>query len=1198
MRKVFIKLLVSCLLSAAFLFAFTACGNSPQNAKTPTGINFKTLTVDGDNVYGTVSNATTEFKFAEEIEKSNCIFVVSKDAFGSETYASQTIPLEEGDNVCYIFVSQDGNLLASYTVTVHRAKMLQIRIRANGGIFDNGTTEKWQNAEEGSILSAISSPQRVGYTFVGWDFDFSKPVSEDVTTISAIWCKLTLQKNLAEAGSISSLDKTYSVGEEITITATTNYGYFWLGWYDGENLISIEQSFTFNLSDVNVTYTAKWTYYTVITLRNKTAAGSVNFGVSTIKPVGEEVTVVATINAGYTFAGWYCGDEIVSSNLEYTFTMPEENVEYTACWYKVTLSKNKAGAGSVTTLNGKYFSGEQITVVANTNNGYSFVGWFIGDTLITEDAEFTFNMPTEDLIYTAKWCRINVSINDRSAGEVIEPAGGYILGEEVTISTIGNEGYTFIGWFEGDTLLTEDAEFTFVVGNTDRNIVAKWEAYTVLTNKNITMAGTVSHNSAIKVVAGEEVTVSALTNEGFRFVGWYEGSKLISSDASYSFFMPNKNVVLTAGWTDLDGDIPSHIDTSLTILDMSSQDETDMVIGLNVEGTASEATATYLESFEGAQGVAKIDYNTSIWPAFSFKTPQDLSEYEGYKYIAIKMYVTSEKCMYYVKLPNVANVAVLPINPEIVVDGWKEYIFPAAPFLAYWSQANEDGNYLYARVWMMSDNTPGSLYIDYIKMMNVSEEIILAGEIANFSSPTIVSRAVMKYSTDTSYVTDAPVGASHGSVKFTIESSYYAPVFYLTPQKDMESYKNFDTIRLTLRFNSSSLNYVKLYFWTNNSETYTVKTNEWVTLQVSFAEFLNNFESSGAVTEKYWFTFVNEGSNKVNAVYVHEIIATTSEPTSGGALVLMDETAVNQIVAQEDYTSAWTTDDYEEIVKPEDVGGMLVLSKVSATENNGKFNICVKNPDSNYSEFHACDIIVIRIYVSEEAQICYRNFEIATLPANEWTVVNMPKYVYTETEMSSAVYSTDLHMFEKLSEGFVTLKFAQGKTITCAIAEMSFKNEEADISLGDKYAEINVDTLTAFRDETATAIPCTVTEGLYFGKQAVRISYNSSNWLNIYVKPGKTYRELSNYSRIKVEVYVEGATKAIEFYNQAKLYGETVHNFYFFTPTITSGSWQTFTFETSRVQEMWASLSLNKRALIIDRNVPYTAIYIASIICE
>ena len=67
---------------------------------------------------------------------------------------------------------------------------------------------------------------------------------------------------------------------------------------------------------------------------------------------------------------------------------------------------------------------------------------------------------------------VTASVNDEEFGSVTG-AGIYGYGEEATLVATPNEGYKFLNWTENDTIVSEEAEFTFVVkGN--RNFVANF----------------------------------------------------------------------------------------------------------------------------------------------------------------------------------------------------------------------------------------------------------------------------------------------------------------------------------------------------------------------------------------------------------------------------------------------------------------------------------------------------------------------------------------------------------------------------------------------------------------------------------------------------------------------------------------------------------------------------------------------------
>lgn len=194
-KKLFIFILTglcACLMSATL---FTACDSTKTNQSTngsPTienseskaedGLTFKTLSVDGSKVYGKVSNATTEFSFIDEVKANgNAKFVVALDIYGSQQVATKTIPLNVGNNTVYVIEMLDDEPTAVYTVTVRRRPLYYVTFHISGGtIVEN------QTIEEDSLANKPDKPvaTRVGYIFTGWDYDFSKPITQN-TEITA-----------------------------------------------------------------------------------------------------------------------------------------------------------------------------------------------------------------------------------------------------------------------------------------------------------------------------------------------------------------------------------------------------------------------------------------------------------------------------------------------------------------------------------------------------------------------------------------------------------------------------------------------------------------------------------------------------------------------------------------------------------------------------------------------------------------------------------------------------------------------------------------------------------------------------------------------------------------------------------------------------------------------------------------------------
>ncbi|MBQ9354413.1 MAG: InlB B-repeat-containing protein [Clostridia bacterium] len=198
--------------------------------------------------------------------------------------------------------------------------------------------------------------------------------------------------------SFSSSTMYVDYSTQITVTATTNNGYTWVGWYDGETLLTNELNYTFTMPSANIIYTAKWIETPVMLEKSIAEAGSVS--ITNNQKVGAETTITAATNNGYTWIGWYNGETLLTNGLSYSFTMPGKNVTYTAKWIEtpLILEKSIAEAGSVSITNNQKV-GADATITAATNNGYTWIGWYDGETLLTNELSYTFTMPSKNIIY-------------------------------------------------------------------------------------------------------------------------------------------------------------------------------------------------------------------------------------------------------------------------------------------------------------------------------------------------------------------------------------------------------------------------------------------------------------------------------------------------------------------------------------------------------------------------------------------------------------------------------------------------------------------------------------------------------------------------------------------------------------------------------------------------------------------------------
>ena len=280
--------------------------------------------------------------------------------------------------------------------------------------------------------------------------------------------------NPMNAGAVTGAG-TYNDGEEATLVATPNEGYKFVNWTENDTVVSGEAEFTFVVKgDRNLVAN-------FVTLHEITASvNDENFGAvagAGVYGYGEEVTLTATPNEGYKFVNWTENDTIVSGEAEYTFVVKGDRnlvANFELLTYEVTVSVNEENFG-VVTGSGTYNHGEEVSLTATPNEGYKFVNWTENDTIVSEEAEYTFVVKGDrNLVanFELLTYEVTVSVNEENFGTVTG-AGTYNDGEEATLVATPNEGYKFVNWTENDTVVSGEAEYTFVVKG-DRNLVANF----------------------------------------------------------------------------------------------------------------------------------------------------------------------------------------------------------------------------------------------------------------------------------------------------------------------------------------------------------------------------------------------------------------------------------------------------------------------------------------------------------------------------------------------------------------------------------------------------------------------------------------------------------------------------------------------------------------------------------------------------
>ena len=414
---------------------------------------------------------------------------------------------------------------------VHVTEEYTVTFNAYGGY----PTPDEQHVKSGEKAVLPVAPTLKGYTFAFWylgddeqnatAYDFNTPVTENIT-LTAKW---NINKYTVTFNSYGGTPVPPAQEVEYGLTATkpddpTLKGYTFAFWYLGDD----EQNATaydFNTPVTeNITLTAKWNI-------NKYTVTFNSYGGTPVPPAQEvEYGLTATEPAtaptktGYTFDGWYLGDE------KYDFSdAVEQNITLYANWEKniYTVTYTDGVDGEEVFADQTYRVPFEDTTPAfkgtKTRAGYVFAGWkpAFSDTV------------TGNVTYVAQWKddknnngiaddeeeKYTVTYTDGVANEEVfaDQVYGDLLSGTATPAFKGNptrDGYVFDGW--------KPAFSDTVTGNV--TYVAQWTARTDLSyTVHYYLKNTTKQVANDKMVAGQtfnaDVTENAIRISGYRVYG-------------------------------------------------------------------------------------------------------------------------------------------------------------------------------------------------------------------------------------------------------------------------------------------------------------------------------------------------------------------------------------------------------------------------------------------------------------------------------------------------------------------------------------------------------------------------------------------------------------------------------------------------------------------------------------------------------
>ena len=250
---------------------------------------------------------------------------------------------------------------------------------------------------------------------------------------------------------------------------------------------------------------------------------------------GEVAEIEAIANEGYDFTHWTATDGNIEdeNSPETTITMPDEGAVATAHFegVDVSLATQTEGGGLIEGGYDEYHYGDEVTLVANPDEGWFFDSWS-GDTesIIEggENQEDVTVIVEGDVTLKATFQKeeYNLIISTSEGGqEQNYGSGTYSLeyDREVTLRAQPDDGYHFVEWSTDEkTYESEEVVITMPAG--DKSIAANFELNQYSLIYEADPNGSIDGDVSQVVTHGQDGTqVTAVADEGYHFTEWSDG---------------------------------------------------------------------------------------------------------------------------------------------------------------------------------------------------------------------------------------------------------------------------------------------------------------------------------------------------------------------------------------------------------------------------------------------------------------------------------------------------------------------------------------------------------------------------------------------------------------------------------------------------------------------------------------------------
>jgi len=307
-----------------------------------------------------------------------------------------------------------GNLLTPYEFNF--MSTLYYDVTAVASPTEGGTVEGAGRYEENTECT-LTAMANEGYHFVNWtqngnvvstDATYTFTVTENVDFVARFALnsyEITASVTPEDAGTTEGAG-TYNHFSTCQLSAIANEGYHFLNWTLNDEVVSTDAQYIFEVTGpAHLVAHFELNSYEITAAVMPEGTGTVD-GTGTYNHFST-CTLKAIPTVGYHFVNWTINNEVVSTEIEYSFmvTAPVSLVaHFEINQYQITVEASPA-IGGTANGGGIYTHGSTATLTATSNEHFTFVNWMKDGVEITTDSIYSF-IVTEEATYTAYFERI------------------------------------------------------------------------------------------------------------------------------------------------------------------------------------------------------------------------------------------------------------------------------------------------------------------------------------------------------------------------------------------------------------------------------------------------------------------------------------------------------------------------------------------------------------------------------------------------------------------------------------------------------------------------------------------------------------------------------------------------------------------------------------------------------------------------